>query len=86
MIFVGDFFQLPPVTKMGDVMRYAFESTAWESARPLVCYLTDQYRQDDELLLGLLKSIRQNEVEEEHFVKTWVHDDHWDAAANALKK
>lgn len=67
VIFVGDFFQLPPVTKQGDAMRYAFESRAWEEARPLVCYLTDQYRQDDELLLSLLKSIRTNDVEEEHF-------------------
>lgn len=67
VIFVGDFFQLPPVTRNGDMMRYAFESRAWEDARPLICYLTDQYRQEDELLLSLLKSIRTNEVEEEHF-------------------
>lgn len=67
VVFVGDFFQLPPVTRQGDVMRYAFESRAWDDARPLVCYLTEQFRQDDEQLLGLLKSIRQNDVEEEHF-------------------
>lgn len=67
VIFVGDFFQLPPVTRQGEVLRYAFESAAWESARPLICYLTDQYRQEDEMLLGLLKSIRQNDVDEEHF-------------------
>lgn len=67
VVFVGDFFQLPPVTKQGEVMRYAFESHAWEAARPLVCYITEQYRQDDEMLVGLLKSIRKNEVEEEHY-------------------
>jgi hypothetical protein len=67
VIFVGDFFQLPPVTRHGDMMRYAFESRGWDDARPLICYLTDQYRQEDEMLLGLLKSIRKNEVEEEHF-------------------
>ena len=67
VVFVGDFFQLPPVTKQGDAMRYAFESRGWEEARPLICYLTDQYRQDDELLLSLLKSIRTNDVEDEHF-------------------
>lgn len=67
VVFVGDFFQLPPVTRQGDVLHYAFESRAWADARPLICYLTEQFRQDDELLLGLLKSIRKNDVDEEHF-------------------
>lgn len=67
IVLVGDFFQLPPVTRNGDMMRYAFESRAWESAKPLVCYLTEQHRQDDEVLLGLLSSIRRNEIEEEHY-------------------
>ena len=67
VIFVGDFFQLPPVTKMGNMMRYGFESRAWENARPLVCYLSDQFRQEDEQLLALLNSIRRNEIEEEHY-------------------
>jgi len=67
IVFVGDFFQLPPVTRNGDMMRYAFESRAWQEARPLICYLTEQHRQEDEMLLGLLSSIRKNEVEDEHF-------------------
>jgi ATP-dependent DNA helicase PIF1 len=67
VIFVGDFFQLPPVTRQGEVLRYAFESNAWQQARPLICYLSEQYRQEDELFLSLLKSIRNNDVEEEHF-------------------
>src|SRR5690606_24045400 len=56
VVFVGDFFQLPPVTRNGDVMRYAFESRAWDSLKPLICYITEQYRQEDEMLLGLLGS------------------------------
>lgn len=67
VIFVGDFFQLPPVTRQGDVLRYAFESNAWQQARPLICYLNEQYRQEDEMFLGLLKSIRQNDVDESHY-------------------
>ncbi len=67
VIFVGDFFQLPPVTRQGDIMRYAFESRAWLETRPLVCYLTEQHRQEDELLLALLSSIRRNEIEEDHY-------------------
>lgn len=67
VVCIGDFFQLPPVTRQGDVMRYAFESLAWQNMKPLICYITEQYRQDDEMLLGLLGSIRRNEIEEEHY-------------------
>ncbi|MCA9368426.1 helix-turn-helix domain-containing protein, partial [Candidatus Kaiserbacteria bacterium] len=67
VVFVGDFFQLPPIVRQGDVLRYAFESNSWQRAKPLVCYITEQYRQDDELLLGLLSSIRRNEIEEDHY-------------------
>lgn len=67
VIFVGDFFQLPPITRQGEVLRYAFESGAWSAARPLICYISEQFRQEDEMLLSLLSSIRRNDVEEEHF-------------------
>jgi ATP-dependent DNA helicase PIF1 len=67
VIVVGDFFQLPPVTRNGDMMRYAFESRAWENTKPLVCYITEQHRQEDEMLLGLLGSIRRNQIEEDHY-------------------
>lgn len=67
VVCVGDFFQLPPVTRTGDMMRYAFESRAWEHLRPLVCYITEQFRQEDELLLSLLSSIRKGEIEEDHY-------------------
>lgn len=67
LVCVGDFFQLPPITKMGDLLRYAFESRAWEEAKPLICYLSEQFRQEDEVLLNLLKAIRKNQVEEEHY-------------------
>lgn len=67
VIFVGDFFQLPPVTRQGDIMRYAFESFAWDKAKPLICYLSDQFRQEDEQLLALLSSIRRNEIEDDHY-------------------
>jgi len=67
VVFVGDFFQLPPVTRRGDMLRYAFESRAWDVARPLVCYLTEQYRQEDEQLLSLLNSIRTNQIEDDHY-------------------
>ena len=67
IVVVGDFFQLPPVTRNGDMMRYSFESRAWDNAKPLVCYLTEQHRQEDEMLLSLLGSIRRNQIEDDHY-------------------
>jgi hypothetical protein len=67
VVLVGDFFQLPPVTRQNEPVNYAFQSSSWEYAKPLVCYLTDQYRHEDELLSGLLRSIRINEIDESHY-------------------
>lgn len=67
IILVGDFFQLPPIVRGGGIAKYAFMSQAWHNARFLVCYLSEQFRQEDELLLSLLNSVRQGAVEEEHY-------------------
>ncbi len=48
-------------------MQYAFTSNSWRSATPLICYLTEQHRQEDELFLGLLQSIRGQKIEEDHY-------------------
>lgn len=67
VILVGDFFQLPPIAGRGEMSRFAFESRAWDSAKFLTCYLTEQHRQEDELLLGLLSAMRKNDVDESHY-------------------
>jgi hypothetical protein len=67
IILVGDFFQLPPVAGRGEMSRFAFESRAWETARFLTCYLSEQHRQEDEMLLGLLSSIRKNDIDDSHY-------------------
>lgn len=66
VILVGDFFQLPPVSRGSERSRFAFESTAWRELVPLVLYLTEQHRQDDENFLRLLTAMRRGELEEEH--------------------
>lgn len=66
VIFVGDFFQLPPVTRRGEVKNYCFVSNAWREAKPLTCYLEEQYRQSDPVFTKLLLAIRSNEIEEMH--------------------
>lgn len=66
VILVGDFFQLPPVVREGKTALYAFESEAWQFLNPAVCYLTDQYRQDDQAFLEALYAIRHNSVAQSH--------------------
>lgn len=72
VVFTGDFFQLPPVTRPTDEYEnkevFAFASLAWKQAKPVVCYLTEQFRQDDDnKLTSILQAIRDGEVEEEHY-------------------
>jgi len=80
IVLVGDFFQLPPVVKravpgarqQAALMQesggvFAYESHAWRRTKPVVCYLHEQYRQDDAAFLDALACIRKNEFEEHHY-------------------
>lgn len=88
VIFVGDFFQLPPITAPQKIDRrkqqmlladgtyendettqigFAYVSDAWRSAKPIVCYLDEQHRQDDRAFLELLNAIRTDSVSEVHY-------------------
>jgi len=53
IIFVGDFFQLPPVKAA-----YAFTSATWKNANLTVCYLSQVYRQTDPVFIDVLQGIR----------------------------
>ena len=77
VVLVGDFFQLPPIQKrqveqkqMGlleeKVNHFAYESNAWARLRPVICYITEQHRQDDAIFLALLKALRSDSIEEVH--------------------
>ncbi len=81
IVLVGDFFQLPPVVKAESTeeysqillfeeapARFAYDSPAWKSAEPVVCYITEQYRQDDENFLDVLSSIRRNIFDAGHML------------------
>lgn len=65
VVLVGDFFQLPPVSRGRDV-QFAYASSVWRELNPLTCYLTEQFRQDDSEFLGVLSAIRSGMVEEMH--------------------
>jgi ATP-dependent exoDNAse (exonuclease V) alpha subunit len=64
VVFVGDFFQLPPVSKDNNV-KFAFQSLAWEKANLRVCYLTEQHRQSDQEFLEILTNMRSGKLSQE---------------------
>lgn len=65
VVLVGDFFQLPPISK-GREAQFAFASPRWRDLNLITCYLTEQYRQDDPDFLDILSAIRRGTVEPVH--------------------
>ena len=65
IVVVGDFFQLPPITRQGEeAALFAFESPTWREANFLTCYIGEQHRQDDDELLDILSRIRAGDIED----------------------
>lgn len=70
VVLVGDFFQLPPVTKStglrqatlftAEPARFAYQSSVWAALNSLACYLTEQHRTEDAEFVRILAAIRQN--------------------------
>ena len=78
VILVGDFFQLPPVNRRAEdedtqesfspatLEQFAFFAPAWSTLNPLVCYLSEQHRQEDTVFLEFLSAVRGATVAESH--------------------
>jgi len=77
VLFVGDFFQLPPVQKQGgssDIFGqklYAFESMAWERFALEVIELTEMKRTQDAEFTHILSKVRRGECDDE--VLAYMH-------------
>lgn len=65
VILVGDFFQLPPIGARDVTKRFAFQTDLWTQTDLATCYLNTSYRQDDEVLLGILNEMRSGAVTED---------------------
>ncbi len=72
VVLVGDFFQLPPVSRGMDV-EFAFENSVWKTFRLAICVLDVQYRQvgekhldpeysSNDPLLQILNEIRSGSI------------------------
>lgn len=70
VIMSGDFFQLPPINR-GDSRQGGFvvHSKVWQELDPTICYLEEQHRQDDEVLLDILNALRAGDVRRHHAEK-----------------
>ena len=65
IILVGDFFQLPPV-KQGGSGNFVVFSKVWKQMNVKVCYLEEQFRQDDAELQDILNAMRDGTLNQRH--------------------
>lgn len=67
VVLCGDFFQLPPVTR-GDQEngKFVVSSAVWEEFDPVICYLNEQHRQNDDIFLEILSALRADDVRRHH--------------------
>lgn len=67
LIMSGDFFQLPPINR-GDSRAGSFvvNANVWQDLNPAICYLEEQHRQDDEVLVEILNALRSGDVRRHH--------------------
>ena len=67
VIFCGDFFQLPPVSRYDEEPAlFAYHSESWKELDPAVLYLEEQFRQNDEVYTEILNAIRENRIGDVH--------------------
>jgi ATP-dependent DNA helicase PIF1 len=65
VLLVGDFFQLPPVSRGDDGTKFAFESDAWKEVITSSIELTEIQRQKDEVFQRVLKEARRGALTKE---------------------
>ena len=65
VVFCGDFFQLPPVIVGRELLvtDYAFSARSWSGTKPVICYITENHRQEGNSLNTILNNIRSGELD-----------------------
>lgn len=67
IILCGDLFQLPPISKGESFSGLVIDSLAWKNSNFVVCYITEQHRQDDSRFTEILNAVRTNTLSDDHF-------------------
>ncbi len=66
IILCGDFFQLPPVSRIGErESLFPYRSETWKKLNLKICYLEEQYRHKDDKFIKILNGIRNGFVSDE---------------------
>ncbi len=67
VVLCGDFFQLPPVTRSDSRPGgFVVNANVWRELDPVVCYLSEQHRQNDDEYLEILNAMRAGDVRRRH--------------------
>lgn len=67
VILCGDFFQLPPINRAGSRSGgFVVNSRVWQEMEPTICYLEENFRQNDEELTEILNAMRSDDLRRHH--------------------
>jgi ATP-dependent exoDNAse (exonuclease V) alpha subunit len=67
VILCGDFFQLPPVNRRDSRSGgFVIGAEVWAKLDPVIIYLQEQHRQDDQPFLEILQALRDNDIRRRH--------------------
>lgn len=67
VVMSGDFFQLPPINRGTErAGGFVVYSNVWQELDPVICYLDEQHRQDDEELTDILNALRAKDIRQRH--------------------
>lgn len=67
VILCGDFFQLPPINRdENKAGGFVVGAKTWEKLNPVVCYLGEQHRQNDDVFLEILDAMRAQDLRRRH--------------------
>lgn len=64
VVLSGDFFQLPPISSSEEKAEFVYTSRVWAEMDIRICYLDEQHRQNDKNMIQILKSLREDSVNE----------------------
>jgi len=62
LVVCGDFFQLPPVGNEAGKDKFAFMSPVWVQAELTICYLKEQFRQQQDPLNEILNQLKNGKL------------------------